>query len=654
MSLRTRFAIAFFGLAVLPLTVITAYSYVSSTRALRHAVAIESARTAEAMERRMGSLTAELDRRVGELGTALPDPEDAVWLRTEDRGGRQAALALVVSALGDAARYFESVELAPSSAPSDTPDASIPNIGPGPKQVRAPILLELTTEIRKEIEFVDAAERVAVADRLGEVAQRVGIVFAQRGLELAQEATETLRTQIESAAPSVAPLRVVEPGFREFDRDLIRRGCVVGQLRARVRTESLVDTVLRDTGAEAGEIPFVIDSNGELHAVDDASAKALRALDILPVAGTEADSRSARPDWIVITRSDPASELTYGLAHPVGESLGELQRSAVRNLFVGLGLIGLALVGTLPLSRRMTRDLEALTAGAERLGRGDLTTRVPVRSRDELGQLGETFNRMATELAVQQRELVEKERITRELQMCRQIQNELLPRAALNSALAEVQGISIPARELGGDFFNFFGLADGTLALLMGDVSGKGVPAALLMANLQATLTARLPLAADLAAFVTALDAEIEASTPPHVYVSLFVAILDGVRGELRWVNAGHPAPYLVRRNGTMDRLDSCGRPVGLLAGGKYDARASRVEPGDSLFLYTDGLLDTEDASGDTFGEERLGRLLAAGSTEPADILRRVETAVREFRGALDAPDDATLLSLRVGALPTP
>ena len=240
--------------------------------------------------------------------------------------------------------------------------------------------------------------------------------------------------------------------------------------------------------------------------------------------------------------------------------------------------------------------------------------------------------------------------------LCRRIQVELLPRKPLYYPFAEVQGLSLPAHELGGDFFNYFGLPGGEIALIMGDVSGKGVPAALLMANLQATLQARIPLEPDLAAFAERLDREVEASTPAEVYLTLFLGILDPKHRELRYVNAGHESPFLLRQDGRPVRLDSTGRPIGLLAGGGYSERRIALGAGDRLFLYTDGLVDAENEAGADFGAARLEALLsgegagdAAGARTPQALLARVERAFDEHRGRIDAADDATLLVLRVG-----
>lgn len=169
----------------------------------------------------------------------------------------------------------------------------------------------------------------------------------------------------------------------------------------------------------------------------------------------------ADPDggnWVVVVKPDPVTGLTVGVARPVGEGLREIRRTAVRNLAFGLGLVGLALFGIVPLSGRMTRHLRSLTEGAERLAGGDLDVKVPVPRGAEFGRLAETFNRMARDLRRHQERRILEERLHKELEISRRIQEELLPREPLVFPFAEVSGVSIPAREVGGDFFNYFAL----------------------------------------------------------------------------------------------------------------------------------------------------------------------------------------------------
>lgn len=435
---------------------------------------------------------------------------------------------------------------------------------------------------------------------------------------------------------------------REFGTELRSGDRPVGRLRAKVSGNRLVREVLRRTQVQDGEIPFVQDAEGKVYTPDPDDLPKLEAAHLT----SSREHPGVRPDenWVVVKRDDPSTGLVFGLAHPVGESLREIRRASVRNLMYGLGMSILALLGILPLSHRITRNLTDVSRGAGLLAAGDLDVQVPVRSNDELGHLARAFNQMAARLKGNQERLIAQERLQKELEMCRKIQNELLPRAPMRSVFADVQGVSIPARELGGDFFNYFDLPGGEIALLMGDVSGKGVPAALLMANLQATLRARLPVEPDLASFADKLDHEVEEGTATQVYLTLFLSILDPARHELRYVNAGHQSPFVVRKDGRLDCLDSTGRPIGLLAGRGYEERRVSVGPGDGLFLYTDGLVDAENPSGECFGMDRLASVLARGLGEGSEaILARVGTALVAFRGGVEAPDDAAMLMLRVG-----
>ncbi len=227
----------------------------------------------------------------------------------------------------------------------------------------------------------------------------------------------------------------------------------------------------------------------------------------------------------------------------------------------------------------------------------------------------------------------------------------MLPRTGLRLGAAEIKGVSVPAREVGGDFFNYFVLPDGRLALLVGDVSGKGVSAALLMANVQATLRARLPLETDLATLAEGLDREIDKTTPRAVYVTLFIGILDLDGRMLHYVNAGHNPQYVLRQNGGTAAMTSTGLPIALFPGHGYHEATIDASPGDLLFFYTDGLVEAESDAGEMFGSDRLQALLAAERNQGVEtVLARVENAVRTFRGGSEPLDDATMMVLRLQA----
>jgi len=413
-----------------------------------------------------------------------------------------------------------------------------------------------------------------------------------------------------------------------------------------VQLREVVRSMLGEVPRAEGEIPFAVDDKGAVLTVSDADEKLLLSLD-LRARLRRSELAYFEKGFVVVARRNPEG-FAFGIARPLGEAGAEIRRAAARNLALGLGLVALALLGILPLSRRITRDLEALESGAERLAGGDLEARVAVRSRDEIGQLALAFNRMAKDLSVQQQRLLAEEGLRRELLTCRRIQAELLPHQPLLSRSFRVEGLSFPAREVGGDFFNYFLLPAGELALRAGDVSGKGIAAALLMANVQATLRGAIPLAWDLASLATRLDDDLFARTPPEAYATVFFAIIDPEDGVLRYVNAGHNPPLVLRKASSLERLDSTGRPLGLLPGGGYTEGRALLEDEDVLVVYTDGVLDMESEEGEPFGLARLEALVRREGRLPSDDLAsRLAGALQAFRGDREPPDDATLVVLR-------
>ena len=280
---------------------------------------------------------------------------------------------------------------------------------------------------------------------------------------------------------------------------------------AEVNLPNLLATVLTTTRRDRGEIPFAVGKDGRLYTQTDDDKKKLEAIggDITKPDAPAGTNRVG--DWIVVSTADPTgSGLRFGIARPVGDSLQTLRRTSARNAGLGLAFIGLALIGIVPLSSRLTRNLSTLSDGVHRIAPGDYSARVKVRSNDEVGRLATAFNQMAEDVEQHQRSAVEQERIKRELELGRQIQHDMLPQGPLRLGLTEIKGVSVPAKEVGGDFFNYFSLHDGRIALLVGDVSGKGVGAALLMANIQASLRTRLALGQDLDAIAREIDVDIE------------------------------------------------------------------------------------------------------------------------------------------------
>jgi serine phosphatase RsbU (regulator of sigma subunit) len=438
---------------------------------------------------------------------------------------------------------------------------------------------------------------------------------------------------------------------RKVEVAVQKDGRLIGRANAMLNMDRTLRMVLGFARRDQGEIPFAIDRSGALYTQEPADKPRLQSLGVertAPVAAAGTPRRTG--DWIIVARKAP-SGVIFGIARPIGESLREIRRASVRNLGAGLLVIALAFVGIIPISHRMTQHLATLTKGVRQLAGGDFRTRVPVRSTDEFGALAGAFNQMAEDLERHESQAVQQERLRRELELSRLIQTEMLPRGSLRSGPAEIAGISIPAREVGGDFFNYFVLPDGRLALLVGDVSGKGVSAALLMANIQATLRARLPHETDLAVLADRLDRELDQNTPGSVYLTLFLAILDLDGRLLRFVNAGHNPQFLLRRNADTVAMASTGMPIALYAGHGYREALVDLLPGDLLFFYTDGLVETENEAGEMFGAERLQQILGGAQADGIDVvLQQVERQVSDFRGRAEPFDDATMMALRISA----
>jgi len=678
MRVRTRLIIAFLALSVLPLTAVTLYSYSSSVNAFRAAVANESERMAADLEQRLDTVTADLGRQMGRLwepgaAGANAEPVTPSSLPVDVR-----VIDQVARVLGDSATLLERLELTPARVPAPpgppasptavvppgAPPASAPPAAgmapPAPTPLPVPIVLDLHDALAA-VEKDLTAEGVPpeTAARLRQWGEALGPAL-QAGLKIAGSATRTAAAAISEKARQRALERAARA--RELavaDRraalegdalsvPIVRDGRLLGSVDAQLNLPRTFAMVLGSTQASQGEIPFAIDADGVVHT---SSPEQERELSALKVASLRGSALTQTGDWVVVTRQ-ASSNITFGIARPVAGSLQEIRNASMRSLLLGLGVIGLALLGIVPLSHHMTRNLTTLTEGVQRIARGEFGTQVPVRSRDEFGALAAAFNDMARDVAHHQQLVVERERLQRELELCRRIQSEMLPHASLRLGPTEVKGISIPAREVGGDFFNYFELPGGQVAVLVGDVSGKGISAALLMANIQATLRARLPLEPDLARLASAIDGEIEASTPPGVYATLFLGILDPEGKTLRYVNAGHHPQFLIRGDG-IEALSSSGMPVGLYAGQGYVERAVQLADNDLLFFYTDGTVEVENEQTEMFGPERLESLLRTHRDQGVDgLLERIEESVRRFRGAAEPFDDVTIMALRLGVQP--
>jgi serine phosphatase RsbU (regulator of sigma subunit) len=577
--------------------------------------------------------------------------------------------AKVMPMLGDAAALVDRVEFLPEAPepPSGVPPAPRPPHAPGtppppgatphPPPPPPPMVVDVPQIVAQARE---ALKKGGVGEIDPKITKQVTDAIEQ-GLEASLASKETAAAMKEASmkAAAAAMSQGIAAGQRFLPRDvrvkfegheiaipIHRDGRMVGHARAKLNMDRTLGAILTLARSDQGEIPFAIGRDGELYTPDGSKRATLTSLHVQQAA--EAGQPQRVGDWIVVTRPD-ASGLTFGIARPLGESLREIRRTSVRNLSLGLVVVGLAIIGIVPLSHRMTTRLRALTTGVRQLAAGDFRTRVAAKSADEFGELARAFNQMAMDLERHQALAVEQERLHRELELSRQIQTDMLPRAPLRFGAAEIRGISFPAREVGGDFFNYFELGSDQLGLLVGDVSGKGVSAALLMANVQATLRARLPLQPDLATLADLMDRDLDESTPGGVFVTLFIGVLEAGGRAIRYVNAGHNPQYILRAQGGVERLPCTGLPIGLFAGHGYKEIRVDLMPGDFLFFFTDGVVEAENEHGEMFGAERVEAILEEEHLRGIDVvLSRLERELAEYRGKTEPMDDATMMALRV------
>ncbi|MFH1277485.1 MAG: GAF domain-containing SpoIIE family protein phosphatase [Candidatus Eisenbacteria bacterium] len=251
-------------------------------------------------------------------------------------------------------------------------------------------------------------------------------------------------------------------------------------------------------------------------------------------------------------------------------------------------------------------------------------------------------------------ERLEKQKLEEQLDVARRIQEGLLPRK-----LPETPGLEMAAKirfclDVAGDYYDVLPLPDGRTLIAIGDVAGKGVGAALLMSNLQASLRTVKDVGISLHEVVRRVNALIYDNTPSDLFITFFVAMADPKRKKLTYVNAGHNFPVLARADGGTERLGEGGLLLGVLPGSVYREETVKFGEGDTLLLFTDGVSEARRGDEDDFGEERIACLAQTHRKEPLDkLLEIVEREVEEFTGARTFEDDFTLLAVRVSAKAT-
>jgi len=323
---------------------------------------------------------------------------------------------------------------------------------------------------------------------------------------------------------------------------------------------------------------------------------------------------------------------------------------AVLFLFVEIGSLWIGV----RLSHSMTGAVHEIYQGTQRVKEGDFSYRIPVKGNDQLAEMGASFNTMTENLGQLIVVAKEKERLQSELEIASEVQKQLFPRDVPSSKSLELKGICNPARVVSGDYYDFMTLPGSELAFAIGDVAGKGISAALLMATIQSAMRTQLsatngdaPPHFSAAAIVSQLNKQLYNTTTPEKYATFFFAIYDEAIRALTFTNAGHLPPFLVR-SGEFINLNPTGTVVGAFPFAKFEQKTVQLEEGDIVVAYTDGIVEPENPYGEMFGEHRLKELILryarAGSSE---IIAKTMEAVNQWTGSSELSDDMTMIVAR-------
>ncbi len=383
----------------------------------------------------------------------------------------------------------------------------------------------------------------------------------------------------------------------------------------------------------------------------------------LPTKVASWDSPRRQRVMVLYVRTRPSVLLSILSA----QKLGDLN-SYLPYILVGVAILFLivelvALVIGISLTRTITHAVHELYQGTQKVIEGDFSHRIRVHRNDQLGELTTSFNVMTGNVERLLAVAKEKERLQSELEIAREVQSQLYPHRVPEMKTLRLTAYCKPARTVSGDYYDYVAIDAGHIAISIGDVAGKGISAALLMATLQSSIRAQTRSAVQYAASVSAdgcpqivvstsrlvsdLNRHIHAFTSPEKYATFCFGVYDDTTGVLSYTNAGHLPPVLIR-DGSATPLDVNGMVVGAFPFAQYGESHLQLRAGDLLLCYTDGITEPENAYGEMFGDERLIDLVSRNvSSSEEQIVRTVIEAVEQWAGVGEQFDDMTILLAR-------
>ena len=353
----------------------------------------------------------------------------------------------------------------------------------------------------------------------------------------------------------------------------------------------------------------------------------------------------------VIETKKKISTATAKISEHINERI-ENARNTFTDFFLIL-IIAVSMIG-FGLSRMITLPILSLSDGVKALGKGDLDYKVEVHTNDEFEELAASFNKMTADLKDYMERLhcttAEQERLLKELEIASGIQKSILPTEAPEIPGIELAASNIPAREVGGDFYDYVPVQNDHWGLTIADVSGKGMPAAIFMGLSRTIVRASTTGNVSVENAIKHANELICRDSRSGMFVTLFYTILDSRNKKLRYVNAGHNPPFLFRNDsGTIIRLEAKGIPLGVTEDLDIEEKEIELLKDDVLVLYTDGVTEAVNEKEEEFGEDRLIHIIQQNRSLTADqMIDKVQDEIMTFAGKQPQFDDITLMIMKV------